>query len=485
MAARKKRALTPEEQLDAALVPESEWPYEVPGNWCWTRLGNVAQYINGRAFKPTEWEDEGRVIIRIQNLTQSTTIVNRTTKTYEEKYLVRSGDLLFAWSASLGAHFWNGEDGWLNQHIFKVIPHEGVDKLYLYFYLVNVVDQLYAKTHGSGMVHITMKPFKATPMPLPPQHEQRRIASRIEWLFAKLDDAEAELREVIDSSERRQAAILHSAFNGTLTVQWRRKCEGRNASLIADIAAFAKDWKTKDRRLLAEQQAKCIDRNLDGHIWTECTVGAIGRVTNGSTPSRKVPAYWGGDIPWVSSGEVRNNIITETHECITDEGYNGTSVNLLPAGTVLIAMIGEGKTRGQSSILHIPATINQNVAAVVIDHGFVKPRFLWYWFKYSYKRNREAGSGTGPQALNCQRVRELPFILPEKGEQAEIVRRLDILLEREQQTQSLALDALEAIGKVRQAALSKALHGELGTNDPDEPSSKELLAGILSGNAGK
>ena len=100
-----------------------------------TTLGDVADYINGRAFKPTEWESTGKPIIRIQNLTNSSTEVNRTTGTFEDKYLVRSGDLLFAWSASLGAYIWNGENGWLNQHIFKVIPKEGVSKKYLYYYL--------------------------------------------------------------------------------------------------------------------------------------------------------------------------------------------------------------------------------------------------------------------------------------------------------------------------------------------------------------
>lgn len=81
-------------------------------------LGDVATYINGRAFKPQEWETSGRPIIRIQNLTNSTQECNRTTKQFEEKYRISDGDLLFAWSASLGAHIWHGEDGWLNQHIF-------------------------------------------------------------------------------------------------------------------------------------------------------------------------------------------------------------------------------------------------------------------------------------------------------------------------------------------------------------------------------
>ena len=112
----------------------------------------------------------------------------------------------------------------------------------------------------------------------------------------------------------------------------------------------------------------------DGREWIKCTIGAIGRVSNGSTPSRKCPNYWDGNIFWVSSGEVSNNVITNTKERITQEGYENSSVKLLPVGTVLIAMIGEGKTRGQSAILDIEATTNQNIAAVIINHGKVLPK---------------------------------------------------------------------------------------------------------------
>jgi type I restriction enzyme, S subunit len=112
--------------------------------------------------------------------------------------------------------------------------------------------------------------------------------------------------------------------------------------------------------------------------------------------------YWAGSIPWVSSGEVRNNVISETRELITKAGQQNSSVKLLPKGTVLLAMIGEGKTRGQSAILGIEATINQNIAAVVIDHGMVVPEFLWWWFQLQYEQTRRRGAGNGPKALNCQ-----------------------------------------------------------------------------------
>ena len=175
-------------------------------------LGTVATYINGRAFKPSEWEKAGMPIIRIQNLTSENAPYNYSKGIFEEKYIVHNGDLLFAWSASLGAHIWKGQDAWLNQHIFKVLPKEGIDRDYLYYFLLAVVAELYAKTHGSGMVHITKAPFMNTPIPVPSLPEQQRIVSRIEELFSQLDAGVETLKKAKAQLAVYRQAVLKEAF---------------------------------------------------------------------------------------------------------------------------------------------------------------------------------------------------------------------------------------------------------------------------------
>ena len=96
-----------------------------------------------------------------------------------------------------------------------------IDKMYLYYFLLHVIDELYAKTHGSGMVHITLKPFKSTPIPVPELDVQKQIAETISNLFFKLDEAKEKAQEVVDGFETRKAAILHKAFSGELTAKWR------------------------------------------------------------------------------------------------------------------------------------------------------------------------------------------------------------------------------------------------------------------------
>jgi type I restriction enzyme S subunit len=217
--------------------------------------------------------------------------------------------------------------------------------------------------------------------------------------------------------------------------------------------------------------------------WLACTIGAVANVCNGSTPSRSKLEFWDGDIPWVSSGEVRNNRIKITRERITTAGYESASVKMLPSGTVLLAMIGEGKTRGQSALLTIAATINQNIAAVVLDHGLVCSEYVWRWFQLQYEATRMRGNGSGPQALNCQRVRELPFVLPPLPEQQEIVRRVETLLAVADRIEARLSAARSQVERLTPATLHKAFCGDLIPQDPDDEPASKLMERIRNSQA--
>ncbi|MEA1985768.1 MAG: restriction endonuclease subunit S [Euryarchaeota archaeon] len=204
-------------------IYEDEYKNMLPSYWKNAKLGEVAEYLNGRAFKPKEWKEKGLPIIRIQNLNNEDAKYNYSDEIFEEKYLVKQGELLFAWSASLGAYIWKGKDAWLNQHIFKVVPKSFIHKLYLYYYLDKVTKELYGKAHGSGMVHVTKKKFEATSIVLPPLPEQRAIVSKIEQLFSELDNGIANLTLAQEQLKVYRQAVLKKAFEGELTRQWREQ----------------------------------------------------------------------------------------------------------------------------------------------------------------------------------------------------------------------------------------------------------------------
>ena len=414
--AKKEAVLTPEERLQAALVPDWEWPYKLPGNWCWTYLTKAAECLDNfrKPINATERAGRNGNVPYYGATGQVGWIDDFLTD--EDLVLLGEDGAPFLDLIKDKAYLITGK-AWVNNHAHILRSLFGdTGNRYLLHYLNSFNYAGYV--NGTTRLKLTQASMDTIPIPLPPLAEQQRIVDRIKSLFAKLDEAKEKAQAVVDSFETRKAAILHKAFTGELTAKWREEHYATDNTVLMDIKNYSSSWSAKEKDLLSREQAKSEVVVLDnGHEWIRCTIGAVGRVTNGSTPLRKEPKYWSGKIPWISSGEVRNNIIESSNECISEEGYANSSVKLLPIGTVLIAMIGEGKTRGQSAILDIEATINQNVAAIVVEHNCVLPYYIWYWLQMNYAKNREKGSGSGPQALNCQRVRELDFFVPNLKEQ--------------------------------------------------------------------
>ena len=409
-------------------------------------LGEVAEYINGRAFKPNEWEDIGLPIIRIQNLTNSTQIINRTSKVFEDKYLVKDGDLLFAWSASLGAHIWHGEDGWLNQHIFRVIPYANIDKMYLYYFLLHVIDELYAKTHGSGMVHITLKPFKSTPIPVPELDVQKQIAETISNLFFKLDEAKEKAQEVVDGFEIRKAAILHKAFSGELTAKWR---EENNISFD--------EWNNK---LFDE----CIEKMQNGLA-----------KRNGST-----------GVPYVvlrlANLSDDGFITDDLREIVLDE--KDQKSYKLNVGDVVMIRVNGSKDNVAKQIL-----VAENNLWAFCDHIIrikynesVLPEYMVLYSKsetYKIYVKDNIVSSAGQNTISRKGMARLSIPVPSIDEQKEIANILSDMFEKELHVKETAEAVIAQIDIMKKAILARAFHGELGTNDPSEESAVELLKKIL------
>ena len=147
-------------------------------------LGNVADFINGFAFKPVDWNGQGKKIIRIQNLTNKYKPYNLTDREVHNKYIIKKGDLLVSWSATLGVFEWQDGDALLNQHIFKVVPKDIIHKPYLQLVLKKALLDMEYYLHGATMRHINRKEFLGTQIPIPfPENrakslrEQKRIAA--------------------------------------------------------------------------------------------------------------------------------------------------------------------------------------------------------------------------------------------------------------------------------------------------------------------
>ena len=381
-------------------------------------LGTVATYINGRAFKPVEWETTGLPIIRIQNLTDSKAKFNYSPVQHDERFRVRNGDLLFAWSASLGAHIWRGEDAWLNQHIFRVVPNEGIDKMYLYYYLCSVVAELYSKTHGSGMVHITKGPFMATPIPVPSVEVQMRIVARIEELFSELDNGVETLQKTKQQLMVYRQAVLVDAFKGNYP-----KVPLKNISQAMNGYAF------KSKRYTADGQY---------------TVVKIGNVK---------PFHFDFSRDLTKTNEMEGNILGKY---------------LLKTGDCLITLTGSRGKRDYGFVAMVTNQenylLNQRVAALRFNADVALPEFYLYYLSSSEYRNQffayETGN-VGQGNVGIKALIEPIVVCPSIQKQKEIVAEVEARLSTCDSIEKTVDTALQQAEAMRQSILKQAFEGKI------------------------
>ena len=199
--------------------------------------------------------------------------------------------------------------------------------------------------------------------------------------------------------------------------------------------------------------------------WEVDHLGTHHAVVSGGTPSRGNPAFWiGGTIPWAKTTEVNYCVINQTGEHITSEGLANSAAKLLPAGTLLLAMYGQGVTRGRVAILGIEATCNQACAAITPKDDTVSPKFLYHFLAWRYEAIRELAHGGQQQNLNLDIVRDLNIAYPlDPSEQREIVEILDAL----DQKIMLHKKKKSVLDELFRSLLNKLMTGELSVDDLD------------------
>ena len=168
--------------------------------------------------------------------------------------------------------------------------------------------------------------------------------------------------------------------------------------------------------------------DLEGKEGVEMkTIGKIGKCYAGATPSTKINTYWeNGTIPWMSSGEVHHKVVTKTSLSITQEGYKNSSTKMLPVNTVVIALAGQGKTRGSVAITAIELCTNQSLCGIVIETKDIINKYVYYYLRTQYNELRRISSGEGTRGgLNLKMIGSYPVPIPPLSEQQRIVSILD------------------------------------------------------------
>ncbi|MCJ1680778.1 restriction endonuclease subunit S [Streptomyces sp. APSN-46.1] len=439
---------------------------KLPTGWIRTSLANVGDVVSGATPKTsvTEYWDGDIPWITPDDLSKNPakrTRAGRRSLTqvgYDScsTRMVERGSVLFSSRAPIGYVTIADNALCTNQGFKTVVPTSAVSSDYLYWYLQYKTSDITAEASGTTFKEISGRKFAETELLLPPVAEQHRIVDALEDHLSRLDAACAALqRSLSRTSSLRQAAIS-------------RILRGERVPLRLDEGT-AEDLNPQTR-LPRQDHPWNIP---DGWIWT--TIGGLFSVRVGTTPSRKNPDLWSGCIPWVSSGEVNFRRIANTREHITEEAVGNKRTRLHPAGTVMIAMIGEGKTRGQVAILDIEATHNQNCASIRVSETQILPEYIYLVLEQRYLESRRASSGGNQPALNKAKVEAIPVPLPPLATQRRIVAEADEFGEVIKHLRAELETTLKRAANLRQSVLSHAFSGKLAAQDrADEPASALL-----------
>ncbi|MUJ23807.1 restriction endonuclease subunit S [Aliivibrio fischeri] len=452
-------------------------PFLLPYGWEWELLGNICHIERGGSPRPIKSfltdESDGLNWIKIGDTDIGGKYITSTAEKIRPEGLSKTrqvypGDFLLTNSMSFGRPYISKIEGCIHDGWLRLSPPSSLDKDYLYSLLSSpfIVRSFKKSAAGAVVMNLNADKVRETIVAIPPTAEQHRIVAKVEELMLLCDQLEQQTETSIEAHQTLVEVLLNtltsSADAQELMQNWQRISKHFDAlftteksidtlkQTILQLAVMGKlvpqdpndEPAVKLLERIAEEKAQLIkDKKIKKHPsvepigdvgkipknWKEIVVQDFADIRLGSTPSRHESKYWNGDIPWVSSGEVANGVIVDTTEKITQAGFDNSSTSIIPKRSLLMAIIGQGKTRGQTALLGIDACTNQNVAAFVFNEKCIIPEYVWLWAQSKYESHRQDGHGGAQPALNGRKVRSFAFPLPPTMEQKRIVEKVNEL----------------------------------------------------------
>jgi type I restriction enzyme S subunit len=362
---------------------------------------------------------------------------------------------------------------------------------FLRYYLQSPAGQssLTGRMSGTAIRRIVLHRIKQTPVLVCSLPEQHRIVEAVESYLTRLDDAVATLERVQRNLKRYRASVLKAAVEGRLVPTEaelargeRRDYEPASVLLERILAERRRRWQEAGGRGKYQEPVKPDKSKLpklpEGWCWAtvECLVG----VGTGATPNKGNDRYWqDGNVPWVTSAVAGLGIVTQPSAFVTEAAMRETNLTLYPPGTLLVAMYGEGKTRGRCAELAIDSTTNQALAALVTTGMGMQVRpWLKLFMSFNYDNIRRKASGGVQPNLNLGIVRSITMPFPPYAEQNRIVLEAEAKISIASRAEAdLRRQQLQA-ARLRQSVLKWAFEGKLAEQDPDDEPASVLLERI-------
>lgn len=440
--AKKKQALSPEERLAAALVPEEEWPYALPNGWKWVYWGKCGDFIAGTGF-PKLYQgiigekypfykvgslrsiDADGYLMDNQHSIDDKILLKIKAKKIEPNSIVfaKIGEAIKLNRRGLTKQVCCVDNNMMAFQADKNL----LDYHYVYYWSTGI--DLYKYTNATTVPAIRKTDLEKIVFPLPPLSEQHRLVARIESLFAKLDAAKEKVQSVLDSHETRKAALLHDAFTGKLTAKWREE------------RGIPQSWKN----------GKLLDCLLE-------------KPRNGYSPKA---VNYPTKCKSMSLSATTDGIFKKEYYKYIDEEIPADSYLWLEPGDILIQRSNSLEKVGISAI-YTGGTheyIYPDLMMKLQVNNQNDPAYINYFLQRAETRAYFLSNATGIAGnmpkINQKTVSNTPVNYPSLTEQQEIVRILGRLLAREQRARQTAEETLTAIERMKQAILARAFRGEL------------------------
>ena len=413
---------------------------EIPEEWEVKKCSKILELKHGYQFRDEDFIEgkKGIKIIKIGNLKQNgsidsnnCSIISLDRRSDFLNIVINSGDVLMALTgATLGKIILVPKINEIllqNYRVGNFLPKNDINKNFLYYVLKNIFTQkqIWFLVNSNAQPNIGKEEFDKIKIICPIFPEQQQIAT----ILSNVDSLIESTSKIIKNSKSLKTGLMHKLLTrGISHIKFKKV-----PWLFGKEIEIPEDWEIK---------------MLDD----------VGNLSAGGTPSRFNLEYWNnGTIPWLSSGEIRNNIITESDEKITSLGLKESASRLFPKGTVLIAITGQGLTRGRTALLSIDASSNQSVIGIICKKDVIYNLFLWYYLQNEYWKLRSISQGSNQAGLNLNLLKTYQIILPSIHEQQKIATILSNI-DAQINSQTQYKDKLE---RLKKSLMQKLLTGEV------------------------
>lgn len=409
------------------------WIGEIPSHWRQLRFKYAGSFEKGRLPNESNIEGIGLPIIGASEM------LGKEPRQYTKENnlpVCTKTDILILWDGANAGIIANALQGVVSSTACKYTCADNrVHKQYLFFLLKHAETFFRSKVYGTTIPHMNSQYIDSIPLLLPSISEQQSIADFLDKKCSEIDKMISLQDKIIEELTAYKQSVITEAV-----------CKGLNPDVPMKDSGI--EW--------------------IGRIpitWGTPCIGYLSSISSGGTPDRNVPYYWeNGSVNWFKTGELQNQPLFESEEKITETAVQNSSAKLFPCNTILVAMYGQGKTRGMSALLKTEGTTNQACAGIQVNSQAILTVYLWDCIIGAYNALRELAVGTGQPNLSIEQISNFRIPLPPIEEQKGIIDYIDKKTHNIDNLISLKISKIDALKEYKKSIIYEYITGKKEVN---------------------